>query len=533
MYTVKVGNFSFGIGSEERTGKRPLALIIIDGWGYSPRREGNAIALARTPNYDEICHRYPKTLLEASGTRVGLAHGSAGNSEVGHMTIGAGRIVRTGSSRVAQAIDSGEFYQNEILVSAMKAARERDSAVHLVGLLSDGGIHSNQNSLFALLKIAKTLGLENVFVHGILDGRDVPKRTADIYVEALELKLNDVGCGKIATLCGRFLAMDRDQNWERTARAYTLLVHGEGEPARDGITAIRNSFLRGIEDEFIQPIVMIDEDNNPVAKVEDGDVVIFFNHRGDRMRQLVQAISMNGAEEVAVLLKPNVDLVCLTEYDKTFKIPVAFRAEEERNLLAEVFAKNGVTNCRVSEFEKFAHITSFFNGGMAAEFPGEHRMLVTPRNGTDGLSYPEMSSFRITDKVRSGLDSGEHEVFIVNLAAADVMAHTGDLNRTIEAVQFIDTCIGGIVEKIREVEGIAIITSDHGNCEEMIDLSTGERSGTHTRNPVPFHFVDESANGLKLRTDGALEDIAPTILGVLGIETPAEMTGRDLRHITD
>lgn len=507
---------------------RPLALIILDGWGYSPRREGNAIALARTPYYDEISKKYPKTLLEAAGARVGLKEGAAGNSEVGHMNIGAGRIIHTEVAKIDRAVKDGTFLENEILLDAMRRAKANNGDLHLIGLISDGGVHSTPEHLFALLRMAKKLGLEKVFVHGILDGRDVPAGTADIYTEALEIKMADIGVGRIATLCGRYYAMDKDQNWERAARAYTMLVHAEGERASDGVNAIRGSFLRGISDEFIQPIVLEEAPGIPVTTVKDGDTVIYFNHRADRMRQLVKALSVTENENSAVR-KPHISTVCLAEYDRTFSLPAAFSPDEETNVLAQVFAREGILNCRLSETEKYAHVTYFFNGGVEIEHPCEQRILVPSPKTAPNEIPPEMGSFKVTDKLLRGLEAGENDVFIVNLAAPDVIAHSGNLNKTIEAVQFVDTCLGGILQKIREVNGVAIITSDHGNCEEMIDLDSGSRHNSHTKNPVPFHLVDEHANGLRLLTDGALEDVAPTILGILGIEKPTEMTGRDLR----
>ena len=509
--------------------RRPLALVILDGWGYSPHREGNAIALAHTPYYDEISGKYPKTLLEASGARVGLPEGVNGSSEVGHMNIGAGRIVKTEVSKITQALRTGAFFENEVLIEAMQGAKSNDSGLHLIGLLSDGDIHSSQNHLFAILSMAKKLGLEKVFIHCILDGRDVMLRSADIYVEALEIKLADIGLGKIASLCGRYYAMDKDQNWERTARVYTMLVHAEGERSFDAVSAIRGSFLRGINDEFIQPIVLEETSGLPIATVKDGDTVIFFNHRADRMRQLVRSLAISALDEVSMVVKPRLKAICLTEYDRTFKLPVAFPLEEEVNVLAQVFAECGILNCRLTETEKYAHVTYFFNGGIESEHPCEQRVLVPSPKISIYETQPEMGCFKVTDALLRLLEAGENDVFIVNLAAADIIAHSGNLNKTIESVQFIDTCLGGILQKIRELDGIAMITSDHGNCEEMVNFENGETNNSHTKNPVPFHLVDERANGLRLRTDGALEDIAPTILGILGIDRPVEMTGRDLR----
>ncbi|MDQ6787017.1 MAG: 2,3-bisphosphoglycerate-independent phosphoglycerate mutase [Acidobacteriota bacterium] len=510
--------------------KRPLALIILDGWGYSEKREGNAIALANTPFYDEICAKYPGTTLAAAGLRVGLTADAVGNSEVGHLNIGAGRIVQTDVAAISNAIKSGSFFENKVLKDAFAKAKANNSAVHLIGLLSDGDVHSSPASVFALLKMAKNEGLTDVFVHAILDGRDVSPRTADVYTEALEIKMVDIGVGRIATLCGRYYAMDKDEHWERTARVFTMLVHSEGEHATDAVSAVRNSFLRGITDEFIQPIVLEQSAGVPVAPIKNNDVVIFFNHRADRMRQLVKSLSVSDTTEISTIGKPKIETVCLTEYDRAFNLPVAFRQEAEENVLAKVFAENGVLNCRVTETEKYAHVTYFFNGGVELEHPCEQRVLIPSLKTAAAETQPEMRCFKVTDKLLRGLEAAENEVFIVNLAAADMVAHTGNLEKTIESVQFVDTCLGGILEKIRQLQGIAIITADHGNCEEMADLMTGEPNSLHTTNPVPFHLIDERTNAIKLREDGALEDVAPTILGILGIEKPAEMTGRDLRE---
>lgn len=531
MVTVKLGNWSLGFGSDMNNGhKKPIALIIIDGWGFSPEQKGNAIALARTPNYDDICANYPRTILAASGSRVGLTPESPGNSEIGHLNLGTGRVVKTKRARVADAVRSGEFFENEVLKKAFATAKNNHSSVHLVGLLSDGDVHSSTENLFALLRMAKNEGLKDkVFIHAILDGLDVQQRTADIYVEATEIKLADIGLGEIATLCGRSYAMDKNQNWDKTARAFTMLVHSEGERAFDAVTAIRGSYLRGISDEFIQPIVLEKSPGMPIASVKNGDVVIYFNHRSDRMRQLVKALSLSDSTEITTFGKPKIETVCLTEYDRKYNLPVAFTTKQETNALAQIFANNGILNCRLTETEKYAHVTYFFNGGIETEHPCEQRVLVPSPKVVTNEIQPELGCFKVTDKLLRGLEAGENDVFIVNLAAADLIAHTGNLEKTIQAVQFVDTCLGGIVNKIKEVGGIAMITSDHGNCEEMSDLLTGKPNNSHTSNPVPFHLVANHTNGLRLRDDGALEDVAPTILGILGIEKPSEMTGNDLR----
>lgn len=509
--------------------RRPLALVILDGWGYSPRKEGNAIALARTPYYDEICEKYPRTTLAAAGPRVGLSADQAGSSEVGHLNLGAGRIVQTDISRISQAVADGSFFNNEVLKTAFAKAREKSSKVHLIGLLSDAEIHSSPENLFALLRMAKIEGVSDVFVHGILDGRDVQPRTADIYSEAMEIKMADIGVGRLATLVGRYYAMDRDGSWERTARVYTMLVHGEGERAFDAVSAIRSSFLRGITDEFIQPIVLEKDFGEPVASIDHDDVVIFFNHRGDRMGQLVKSLCVRDESDNSALSKPQIHTVCLTEYDRDFGLPVAFRQEGQEKALGQVLADHGILNCRITETEKLAHLTYFFNGGSEQVDPCEERVTVPSLKKMSLEISPEMSCFKVTDKFIQAVDSDENDVFIVNLAAADMVAHTGSLEKTIESVQFMDTCLGGILEKIQEVNGVAMITSDHGNIEEMADLLTGDANNRHTMNPVPFHLIDDEMD-VGLRGDGALEDVAPTILGILGLEKPAEMTGRDLRE---
>jgi 2,3-bisphosphoglycerate-independent phosphoglycerate mutase len=505
---------------------RPLALIILDGWGYSPRAEGNAIALAHTPNYDEICANFPMTTLTAAGTRVGQSPESAGNPETGHMNIGTGRMARSESSRIGEAIRNGEFYQNETLKAAIAGAVANGNAVHLIGLLSDGGVHSSIEPLFALLRMAKSAGAERVFVHGILDGVDVPARSADIYVEAVEIKLADIGVGRIATLCGRYFGMDSGEHWERTARAYTMLVHGEGERSIDAVGSIRNSFLRGIADEFIAPVVLESEPDIPVARIENGDTVIFFNHRPEAMRQIVRSLAV---DEAAGSVKPAINAVCLTEYDRDFGLPVAFPAQPVEGVLTNVLSESGITNFRITQSERYPHVTYFFNGGNDSQPPKEERILVQAPKDEALDSGPESQSFKITDKFLRGLESSEGGVFVVNMPAADLAAETGEFGKTLEAVQFIDTCIGGIVAHVRSVGGVAIVTSSHGACEELTNVLTGEPNYQATANPVPFHLVADGQNGLKLRNDGTLADVAPTILGILGIEKPAAMTGQDLR----
>ena len=508
----------------------PLALIIIDGWGYSPARDGNAIALAATPFYDELCEKYPQTLLEAHGSRVGLPAGVMGNSEVGHLNIGAGRVIRMDVSLVDHEIETGEFFGNKILISAIDGARERDKALHLMGLCSDGQVHSSLTHLYALLKLAKDRGLQRVYLHCFLDGRDTPPSSAVNYLSALQKKITEIGVGEIATVVGRYYAMDRDKRWERTKRAYDLLVHANGELTTDPIAAVQQSYERGVTDEFIEPIVVVRDHAEPVATIKDGDAVIFFNFRPDRARQLTRALTVSGFNEFDVSNRPKVDFVCFTLYDQTFDLPIAFPPRHHRNVLAEVWAGVRVRNYRLAETEKYAHVTYFFNGGVEKEFECERRLLVpSPKIATYDLQ-PDMSAFKVTDKFLRGVDEGDTDVFVVNFANPDMVGHTGKLDKTIEACQYVDTCLGWITKRIREARGTTLITADHGNAEQMIDLLTGSPHTAHTTNPVPFHLIDEELIGVKLREGGALEDVAPTMLALLGLDKPVEMTGRDLRE---
>jgi 2,3-bisphosphoglycerate-independent phosphoglycerate mutase len=509
----------------------PLALIIIDGWGYSPRPEGNAIAQAATPYYDELCENYPLTMLEASGTRVGLPAGVMGNSEVGHLNIGAGRVILMDVSRVDHDIATGEFFRNEVLLAAIDGVKKRGKTLHLMGLLSDGQVHSSQEHLYALLRLAKQRGLERVFIHCFLDGRDTPPSSAAHYIEALQKKLEEIGCGQIASLIGRYYAMDRDKRWERTQRAYELLVKGKGERASDPVAAILRSYESGVTDEFIEPTVIVKASGEPAATIQEGDAVIFFNFRPDRARQLTRALAIPGFQEFDVSSRPQIEFVCFTVYDRSFPLPVAFPPRDHKNVLAEVWEKICIRNYRLAETEKYAHVTYFFNGGVEKEYGCERRLLVpSPKISTYDLQ-PEMSAFKVTDKVLRGIQEKETDVFIVNFANPDMVGHTGKLDKTIEACQYVDTCLGWITKAIRQVGGTTIITADHGNAEQMIDPQSGGPHTAHTTNPVPFHLIDEASRGLKLRQGGALEDVAPTLLGLLDNEKPEEMTGCDLRDL--
>ncbi len=510
--------------------RTPLALVILDGWGYTPIKEANAIELAETPFYDEIRARYPQTLLETSGPRVGLPVGVMGNSEVGHLSMGSGRVIRMDVSLIDYAIETGEFFRNPVLTQAMDAAQTNSKALHLMGLLSDGQVHSSNEHLYALLRMARERGLERVFIHCFMDGRDTPPTSGADFVTALQSQIDAIGCGQVATLCGRFYAMDRDNRWERVERAYRLLTQAVGTRASDAVAALRESYARGVKDEFLEPVVLEKAAGEPVATIQDGDSVIFFNFRPDRAREITRALTVKDFAEFDTTGRPSVAFACMTQYDATFGLPIAYPKQAPRNTLVEVLAQHNVTNLRCAETEKYAHVTYFFNGGVETPYPCESRILVpSPKVATYDV-IPEMSAFKVTDKVLRALDDNETDVYIINFANCDMIGHTGKLDKTIEAVQYIDTCLGWITKGFRSRRGTCLITADHGNCEQMIDYRTGEPFTAHTTNPVPLHLVGEDYRGTNLRAGGSLEDLAPTLLGMLGLGQPQEMTGKDLRE---
>lgn len=493
----------------DQTG-RPLALIILDGWGVSSKKDGNALALAHTPYYDEVARSFPHTRLSAA------ANGS-NRPEIGHLHLGSGRIAETAVSAVEKALRENEFESNEVLRAAIEKAAANGASVHLIGLLSDAGIDSFPDSAYSLLRMAKKSGVADVCVHGFLDGRDVSPRTADVYVEALEIKMADIGIGRIASLCGRFFAMDEEENLERTARAFTMIVHAEGERVEDGADAIRSSFLRGIADEFIAPIVVAGDGDASGGRVKSGDLVIFFNHRAAGMRQLVKffaSIENHGGTSGT----PPFDMVCLTNYGDEFGLPVAFREAPAENRLSQVLSANGIKHFRITDDRRASHIAHGFGGEITA---GESITIL----GVDPAAAetePELKSFKIADKFMRSLESDPDSVFIVNFPAAATLLETGNLERTIEAVQYIDTCLGGVLEKLLEHDGAAFITASHGGCERMLNGGVTDE--------LPFHIFDGTGErGVGLRSDGSLIDVAPTMLGMLGITVPPEMTGRDLR----
>jgi len=508
-----------------RLKKRPVALIILSGFGWSPLAEGNAIAQAYIPFLDKYLSGYKHTLLEASGERVGLPLGQAGNSEISHMIIGTGQVAPMTITRVDEAIATGRFFENPTLMAAIDAGK--DSTLHLMGLVSDGGVHSRNEHLYGLLKMASERGVGRLFVHVFTDGRDTPPKSGQRYAEELMGKLREVGAGRIATITGRYYAMDRDNRWERVKRAYDAIAHGAGRKCAYPGAAIETSYDNGVTDEFIEPVVITGKNGAPIATVNSGDSVIFFNLRADRARQLTRAftgLNFDGFERERI---QDLHFATFTQYDRSINTSIIFPPVAPARPLAALFAEHGVTNLRVAETEKYAHVTYFFNGGVEKEFPCESRILTPSPQATTYDLKPEMSAFRVTDKILRAIDDGETDVYVVNFANADMVGHTGNLKAAIEAVESLDTCLGWVVGSIERVKGAAIITSDNGNCEQMIDPATSGPNTAHTTNPVPFILCDPEFKGT-LREGGSLEDVAPTLLDMLGLAKPEEMTGRSL-----
>ena len=495
---------------------KPLVLTILDGWGYSPAVEGNAIAAARKPNYDRLLREYPNTLVNTSGPSVGLPEGQMGNSEVGHLNIGSGRVIQMDVTRIDLMISSGEFFRDPVLLDAMRAARGR--RLHLMGLLSDGGVHSMNTHLYALLEMAKREGLTNVCVHCFMDGRDTPPENGAGFIEALQREIRRIGIGCIATISGRYYAMDRDKRWDRIERAKSAMVDGAGEKAADPVAAVKRSYERGITDEFIEPVVIVDARNEPACRIRPEDSCIFFNYRADRGRQMTEALAQSDLK---------LHFATMTQYDKTFSVPFVLAREHPNNILANVMAAHGWKNLRIAETEKYAHVTYFFNGGNEKPYPGEERELVpSPKVATYDLK-PEMNAEGVTEAAVNAIEKRDFDVIVMNYANADMVGHSGKFEPTVRAVETVDAGLGRIRDALRRKGGRWIITADHGNAETMMDPATKAPHTYHTTNPVPFIVVDEEKR--PLRKGGSLQDVAPTILGMLGVAQPKEMTGRDLR----
>ena len=505
--------------------KQPLLLMILDGWGNNPTHENNAVALADTPAMDRLCRDFPSTEIGTSGMAVGLPEGQMGNSEVGHLNIGAGRTVYQDLTRVSKAIIDGDFYRNPILLECMAKVKTSGGRLHLSGLLSDGGVHSHNSHLYALVEMAKKAGVKELFIHCLLDGRDTPPKSGAGYLTQLEAELQRIGYGKVATVMGRYYAMDRDNRWERVEKAYRAIVCGEGHQATSCAEAIQGSYGEKVNDEFVIPTVITGVD----GEMRDGDGFIFFNFRSDRAREITRALALDDFDGFQRGIRPRLaGYVCMTEYDATFGLPIAFAPEELTNILGDIISQAGLTQLRIAETEKYAHVTFFFNGGCEIPFPGEDRALIpSPKDVATYDQKPEMSAYLVTDELISRLNSGVYDVIVLNLANADMVGHTGILPAAIKAIEAVDSCVERLTRQVLALGGRILITADHGNAETMVD-DNGAPQTAHTCNPVPFILVDDSRKGAKLRTGGILADLAPTMLQILGIPQPEEMTGKSL-----
>lgn len=504
--------------------RRPILLMILDGFGLRKKKEGNAIASANTPNLDRLFSVYPHSILEASGMSVGLPEGQMGNSEVGHLNIGAGRIVYQDLTRITKSIKDGDFFKNPVLLDAIEKVKTRNSSLHLMGLLSDGGVHSHNSHLYALLELAKRHDIRNIFVHAFLDGRDVPPKSALVYIADAEKKMEELG-GEFATISGRYFAMDRDKRWDRVKKAYDAMTSGKGETALSARLAVEKSYERKKTDEFVTPTV-ISRDGKHASVISDNDSVIFFNFRSDRAREITRAFIDNNFNGFERKIFPRTHFVCMTRYDETFKVPVVFPPENLKNILADIISFHHFKQLRIAETEKYAHVTFFFNGGRETPVDGEERVLVpSPKVATYDLA-PEMSAYHVTDEVVKAISSGKFDLIILNYANLDMVGHTGIFDAAVKAAEAVDKCIGRVLEAVTAAHGLLILTADHGNAEQMLDETGGVHTPhtAHTCNPVPFLFCD-----IKVRLrNGILADIAPTLLEVLTIEKPEEMTGKSL-----
>src|SRR5208282_4492646 len=495
--------------------KRPIILTVLDGWGYRAETAGNAIALARKPNYDRLIREFPNTLIHTSGPFVGLPEGQMGNSEVGHLNIGAGRILLMDVMRIDKMIATGDFFRDATLLASMKHAKTR--RLHIMGLVSNGGVHSMNTHLYALLEMAKREGVNDVCVHCFMDGRDTPPNSGAGFLEALQQQIKKIGAGRIATISGRYYAMDRDKRWERIGLAKDAMVDGKGKKATDPIAAAKRSYEKGITDEFIEPVVIVDDRHDPVGRIREEDACIFFNYRADRGRQMTQALTESPLK---------LHFTTMTQYDKSFTVPFVLPRELPTHILANVMADLNWKNLRVAETEKYAHVTYFFNGGNEKPYAGEEReMAPSPKVATYDLK-PEMNAEGVAALVESAIEKRDFDVIVMNFANADMVGHSGKLDATVKAVEVVDAYLGRIYDALKRKGGRWIITADHGNAEMMIDPVTKGPHTYHTTNPVPFIVVDEERR--PLRSGGSLRDIAPTVLGLMGVGQPKEMTGRDL-----
>ena len=508
---------------------RQIVLVVLDGWGYREEREGNAIALATTPTWDALWNRLPRTLLQASGRAVGLPEGQIGNSEVGHLNLGAGRVVEQDLVRISDAIRDGSFFQNAAFKQLCRDVRKNGGTLHLIGLIGSGGVHAIAEHLEALIDLAEREHVPRVAIHALLDGRDTMPTSGLGYMESLLARAR--GRAVVASVSGRYFGMDRDRRWDRTEKFYRAAVHGDGPSGTDPLSVIRAAYERGETDEFTAPTV-ITEGGEPRAPIRDGDGVIFFNFRSDRMRQIVRALTEERFEGFQDAKRPRISAATMTSYDQTFDLPVAFPPQSMARIVAEVVSERGLTMLRTAETEKYAHVTYFFNGGIEPPFPGEERILVPSQKVATYDLAPEMSAHGVTDVLCKGIEDGDHDFILCNYANGDMVGHSGSLEATIKAVETVDRCLARVLETAERTGSRVLVTADHGNCELMIDPESGGPHTAHTTNPVPFIVVDP-AGDRPLRDGGALCDVGPTLLDMLGIEQPVEMTGVNLRHTGD
>jgi 2,3-bisphosphoglycerate-independent phosphoglycerate mutase len=509
--------------------KQLTALIIMDGFGLSAIKEANAVEMADTPNFDRLWASYPHVPIHASGLDVGLPEGQMGNSEVGHLNIGAGRIVYQDFTRISKAIQEGDFFQNKAFLDVIAHVKQHSSKLHLMGLVSEGGVHSHTEHLYALVELAKKQGLPQVYIHAFMDGRDVPPASGKATLETLGSKLRQLGFGKVATVSGRYYAMDRDKRWDRVQKAYNALVLGEGEIADNPVEAMEQSYNANETDEFVKPTVIM-EDGKPVATIDGNDGIIFFNFRPDRARELTRSfIEPSFGEFERKKGYFPVRFVSMTQYDETFEnLVVAYEPESLTNTFGEYISRHNKTQLRIAETEKYAHVTFFFNGGIEVPNPGEERVLIPSPKVPTYDQQPAMSAPEVTEEAVKRIESGRYDVMILNYANCDMVGHTGDLNAAIEAVETVDTCLGKVVKAVQKAGGTVLITADHGNAEQMLDYTTGQPHTAHTSNIVPFILVNENMKHARLREGGRLADIAPTLLDLMGLDKPEEMTGKSL-----
>jgi len=514
------------------TAHRPIALLILDGWGYQENPEANAIAQAKTPTFDKLWHDYPHTLISAAEDRVGLPAGQMGNSEVGHLNLGAGRVVYQDLTKITKAIKDGDFFENPIFIDAMQQCVKKDKALHVFGLLSDGGIHSHESHIHALMKMAAEQGVKKLYMHCFLDGRDTPPKSAATYIEHLEKVFHEIGVGKIASLVGRFYVMDRDKRWDRVKAAYDMFTLGEAaHHAPTALEGLEKAYDAGETDEFVKPTLIHAEDQEPIT-INDGDAIIFMNYRGDRAREITRAFNEPGFHEFERKKVPQLSsYVALAEYDESFTIPVAYPPETLHNTLGEYLAAQGKHQLRIAETEKYAHVTFFLDGGNEKEMPGEDKILIPSPKVATYDETPEMSAREITEKLVEAIKSGKYDTIICNYANCDMLGHTGNFDATVKAVECLDECLKQVIDALQSVGGEALITADHGNAEKMYDANSKQAHTAHTHNPVPFIYVGRPAEVLRENGEAALSDVAPTLLSLMDLPIPAEMTGEPIVQV--